>query len=169
MKLFFYFYFFIFLKNNFFVFENVENLIADSKRPCPTYWGWVLPDSSLHIKWRPGGRLAPRLPSLITSKFYYVHLSYYHRRCISRSATRISKSEWPPIVQAETWWKKQKVPTLPQKSRKLKVVGKKWNSRRRLFNMSAIRVKKSRSNEGDFRCVPKKPITRKSVLWNFEI
>ena len=31
-----FFYFFIFLKNNFFVFENVEKLIADSKRQYPT-------------------------------------------------------------------------------------------------------------------------------------
>ena len=41
-----FFYFFIFLKNNFFVFKNVENLIADSKRQYPTFYKQVLTDSS---------------------------------------------------------------------------------------------------------------------------
>ena len=54
-----FFYFFIFLKNNFFVFENVENLIADSKRQCPTYWGRYYQIQACTSN---GGRGAPSPP-----------------------------------------------------------------------------------------------------------
>ena len=49
------------------------------------------------------------------------------------------RTKTPPRVGNHT--KKTKVPTLPQKSQKTKVVGKKWKSRHRLFKKSATRKK----------------------------
>ena len=62
-------------------------------------------------------------------------------RCILRPATIISIPEQTPYLNSEKPAKKQKVPTLPQKSPKPKVVRNEWNSHRRLLKKSATRKK----------------------------
>ena len=75
-----------------------------------------------------------------------------------------------PIVQVETTWKKRKVPTLPQKSQKLKVIGKieihavGYSTHQQLEKNN---LKKSRTNEGDFWCGPKKTNNAKKCAMEF--
>jgi len=54
-----YFYFFIYLKKNFFIFEKFENGVADSERQYPTSYSRVSTYMSYLIKWRAGGAPSP--------------------------------------------------------------------------------------------------------------
>ena len=119
-----------------------------------------------------GGRLAP--PASKSHNFQvWLCASFLviTERCISQSATRKSKPEWPPIVQAETWWKKQKVPTLPQKSRK-NLKSSEKNEIHAVGYSTCQQFEKNNkknlgSNEGDFRCVPKKTNNAKKCAMKF--
>jgi len=54
-----YFYFFIYLKKNFFIFEKFEKVVADSERQYPTSYSRVSTYMSYLIKWRAGGAPSP--------------------------------------------------------------------------------------------------------------
>ena len=131
---------------------------------------YISTDSSYLIKWWAGG--APSPPGFQVSKKkvwicgsrtlpQFVQIGHiYQWWKWDRQASR----------ESETTAKKQKIPTLPQKSQKPKVVRKKWKSRPRLFRKSATQKKiwkKFRTNEEDFRCVPKKTNNAKKSAMKF--
>ena len=82
------------------------------------------------------------------------------------------KPEWPPIVQAETWWKNKKFPRYLKNPKNLKS-SEKNEIHAAGYSTCQHLEKNNKKNLGRMREIlgadQKKPITRKSGLWNFEI
>ena len=118
----------------------------------------------------PGGRLAPPASKCHKKNVGYGGSHHPATDCVDWAYLSVGgvRTNLTPRLVYHT--KKTKVPTLPQKSQKTKVVGKNLKSRHRLFNLSATQEKlwkKFPTNEGDFRCVPKKTNNAKKSAMKF--
>ena len=121
---------------------------------------------------RGGGAKLPRLPSVIkkiNEKLGHSHCFRLCRLGMSNSCRSENKS---PYVRAETTPKKQKFPSHLKNPKKLKSSEK--NENRAIGYLKHQQLKKNNEkNFGRMREIlgayRKKPITRKSLLWNFEI
>ena len=167
-----FFYFFIFFSVNFFSFRNIKiwlQILKDSTRYTPCKYQQIRAISS---NGGPGGRLAPPASKCHKKKCEYVGHGHWHSLCrlgISiNSGSEIDK----PHGSRKPHQKNKKFPRYPKNPKNQKSSEK--NENHALGYSKNQQLKKNnekffgrmREILGAYR---KKPITQKSVLWNFEI
>ena len=134
-------YLFIFFSKKLFYFWKISKInyrfwrvVTTPIQMCEQIWAAISNGG-------PGGRLAP--PASKCHKKNVGDGGSHHPAtdCVDWAYLSVGgvRTNLTPRVGNHT--KKTKVPTLPQKSQKTKVVGKNWKSRHRLFNLSATREK----------------------------
>ena len=119
-----------------------------------------------------GGRLAPRLPSLITFDSRKLSHSAYYQRCSLQPPTDSKKKNdptfntWKPAGKKEKFPRYLKNPKNSKSSEKIEIHAVGYSTCQQLDKNNEKNLERMREISGAYR---KKPITRKSVLWNFEI
>ena len=116
-----------------------------------------------------GGRLAPRLPSLITSDSQKAGHSAYYQRCSLRPPTDFKKhnrttfNTWKPAGKNEKFPRYLKNPKNLKSSEKNEIHAVGYLTPQQLEKINKKILGRMREILGAYR---KKPITRESVLWN---